>query len=290
MPTSREQGCLPAPVPEQTGRDRLRLLALGIPGLHRRQRHRWGRRRRRGGGGTCGTVNAALGHPATASSIQDDNPAYDPFYSTDGSTITRWASAYSDPQWLEVDLGAVLPVCQVTLLWENAYATGFQTQLSSDNVTWTSAYSTTTGTGGPQTLSLTGSGRHIRMYGTTRASGYGYSLCEFSVYTVGGVTATIPPPPAQPAPGTRCCGAGSVRHSSLFQSLCVGSEVTAWSPSQRNRGVSGSTWCHGHWIDTYLARTCETRASVKGQETARMSPTRKRSWLTKAISLRFDYR
>jgi beta-glucosidase len=39
------------------------------------------------------------------------------------------------------------------------------------------------------------------MYGTARATGYGYSLWEFGVYTVGGVTATIPPPAHQPAPG-----------------------------------------------------------------------------------------
>ena len=37
-------------------------------------------------------------------------------------------------------------------------------------------YSTTTGTGGIQTLPVTGTGRYIRMYGTTRATQYGYSL------------------------------------------------------------------------------------------------------------------
>ena len=115
--------------------------------------------------------------------------------------MTRWSSAFSDPQWLEVDLGASLPVCQVVLQWENAYATGFQIQVSTDNSTWTPIYSTTTGTGGTQTLNVSGTGRYIRMYGTARATGYGYSLWEFGVYTVGGVTATIPPPPPQPAPG-----------------------------------------------------------------------------------------
>ena len=154
-----------------------------------------------GGSGSCGTANAALGHPATASSVQDSDPGYSAAYAVDGSTVTRWASAYSDPQWLEVDLGASLPICQVVLQWENAYATGFQIQVSTDNSTWTPIYSTTTGTGGTQTLNVSGTGRYIRMYGTARATGYGYSLWEFGVYTVGGVTATIPPPPHQPAPG-----------------------------------------------------------------------------------------
>jgi beta-glucosidase len=154
-----------------------------------------------GGNGTCGTTNAALGHPATGSSTQDGNPAYDAFYATDGSTLTRWSSAIADPQWLDVDLGGSLPVCQVVIQWENAYASGFQIQVSPDNQNWTSIYSTTTGTGGTQTLNVTGTGRYIRMYATARGTGYGDSIWEFSVYTVGNQTVTIPPPPSQPAPG-----------------------------------------------------------------------------------------
>jgi hypothetical protein len=41
---------------------------------------------------------------------------------------------------------------------------------------------TTTGTGGIQTLPVTGTGRYVRMYGTQRATGYGYSLWEFQIY------------------------------------------------------------------------------------------------------------
>ena len=31
-------------------------------------------------------------------------------------------------------------------------------------------------------LTVTGTGRYVRMYGTQRANGYGYSLYEFQVY------------------------------------------------------------------------------------------------------------
>jgi len=153
------------------------------------------------GNGNCGTANAALGHPATASSIEDANPAYDPFYATDGSTLTRWASLAADPQWIDVDLGGPLPVCQVVLQWENAFASGFQIQVSNDNANWNTIYTTTTGTGGTQTLNVSGTGRYVRMYATARATGYGDSLWEIGVYTVGNQTITIPPPPPQPAPG-----------------------------------------------------------------------------------------
>jgi beta-glucosidase len=155
-----------------------------------------------GGNGNCGANNAAVDHPTTASSIQDSNPGYTASYATDGSTVTRWSSASSDPQWLDVDLSASLAVCQVVINWENAYATGFQIQLSNDNANWTTAYTTTTGTGGLQTITLTGTGRYIRLYSTTRATAYGISLWEFQVFTVNGTVGTVPPPPAQPAPGS----------------------------------------------------------------------------------------
>ena len=134
-----------------------------------------------GGSGTCGTTNLALNQPTTASSTQSASfPAAD---ATDGNLGTRWSSAFSDPQWLEVDLGSAQPICQVTLNWENAYATAFQIQTSTDGSTWTTIYSTTTGTGGTQPLNVTGTGRYIRMYGTARATQYGYSLWEFQVFT-----------------------------------------------------------------------------------------------------------
>ena len=132
-------------------------------------------------GGTCSTTDAALNQPATASSLE--NATFPASNAVDGNTGTRWSSAFSDPQWLEVNLGSSQTICQVTLNWEAAYATAFQIQTSPDGSTWTSIYSTTTGTGGVQTLSVSGTGRYVRMYGTTRATQYGYSLWEFGVYT-----------------------------------------------------------------------------------------------------------
>jgi hypothetical protein len=131
-----------------------------------------------GSGGT-GTL-LSQGHPATASSLQ--GAGYPASNAVDGSLTTRWSSAFSDPQWLEVDLGATHAISQVTIYWEAAYATAFQLQTSNDGTTWTTIYSTTTGTGGTQTIPVSGSGRYVRMYGTARATGYGYSIWEFQVY------------------------------------------------------------------------------------------------------------
>ena len=131
------------------------------------------------GGSTCGTANVALNQPTTASSLE--NAGFTAAAATDGNTGTRWSSAFSDPQWLEVDLGSAKSICGVTLNWETAYATAFQIQVSPDNTNWTTIYSTAAGTGGIRALSVSGSGRYIRMYGTARATQYGYSLWEFQV-------------------------------------------------------------------------------------------------------------
>ncbi|HEX4788272.1 MAG TPA: discoidin domain-containing protein [Actinospica sp.] len=137
-----------------------------------------------GSGSGCGTTDAALNRPTTASSVE--NNTFTAAAATDGNTGTRWSSAFSDPQWLQVDLGSTQSICQVSLNWEAAYATAFQIQTSNDASTWTSIYTTTTGTGGTQTLNVTGSGRYIRVNGTARATQYGYSLWEFDVYTGSG--------------------------------------------------------------------------------------------------------
>jgi hypothetical protein len=139
-----------------------------------------------GTGGSCNATDAALNHPATASSLE--SAAYPASAAFDGNTGTRWSSAFSDPQWLQVDLGTSQTICEVTLDWEAAYATAFQIQTSTDGTTWTPIYSTTSGTGGTQTLSVSGTGRYVRMYGTARATQYGYSLWEFGVYTTTGGT------------------------------------------------------------------------------------------------------
>ncbi|MGK5740973.1 discoidin domain-containing protein [Micromonospora sp. URMC 103] len=150
------------------------------------------------GGSTpaCGSANAAQGRPATASSTE--NAGLPASAAVDGDTGTRWASVASDPQWLRVDLGSTQTICRVVLTWEAAYARAFQIQTSADGNTWTTVYSTTTGAGGTQSLTVTGSGRYIRMYGTARATTYGYSLWEFQVNTTGGGSGDPSIPPTDP--------------------------------------------------------------------------------------------
>jgi len=160
--------------------------------------------------------NLARNKPTTASSTETANfPAAS---ATDGDGATRWSSAYSDAQWLQVDLGSTQAVNRVVLRWEAAYGKAFQIQLSDDATTWRTVYSTTTATGGVQDLTgLTGSGRYIRMYGTKRGTTYGYSLYEFEVY--GGQLS-----------GTRTLTAGGKALDDPASSSTSGTQLITWTP------------------------------------------------------------
>jgi beta-glucosidase len=130
----------------------------------------------------CSTNNIALSQPASASSVQSSS--YPASAAVDGDPTTRWSSASSDPQWITVDLGSVQNISRVRLIWETASAKSYSIQLSTDNTTWTNAYTTTNGPGGINDLAALGIGRYVRMYATQRNTTYGDSLWEFEVYPV----------------------------------------------------------------------------------------------------------
>ncbi|GAA4604079.1 hypothetical protein BJY16_004856 [Actinoplanes octamycinicus] len=134
------------------------------------------------------------GKSVTASSTE--SAAFPAANAVDGNVGTRWSSAFSDPQWLQVDLGASATITSVTIDWEAAYAKSFTLQSSANGSSWTTLYSTTSGAGGRQTLSVSGTGRYVRLTTTVRATQWGVSLTEFQVFGSGGGgtgTPTIPP-------------------------------------------------------------------------------------------------
>ncbi|WP_329376556.1 discoidin domain-containing protein [Streptomyces sp. NBC_01351] len=135
-------------------------------------------------------VLLSQGRPATASSLEGaGTPAG---AAVDGDNGTRWSSQFADPQWIQVDLGAPAQLSHVALRWETAYAKAYRVELSLDGTNWTTGYSTTASTGGVQTHDITGTARYVRVHGTQRATGYGYSLWEFQVYGTTGTGPTIP--------------------------------------------------------------------------------------------------
>jgi hypothetical protein len=128
--------------------------------------------------------NVARGKATTASSYQQqgDGAPFPPSNTVDGSLTTRWASDWSDPQWLRADLGATTTFQHVQLVWETAYGRAYDLQVSDNDRDWRTVYSTTSGDGGVDDIDVTATGRYVRLYGNARGTGWGYSLYELGVY------------------------------------------------------------------------------------------------------------
>lgn len=139
---------------------------------------------------TAQPVLLSLNKPVITSPIEGD---YSGANAVDGDMSTRWASEFADNQFIQIDLGESMLISRVVLEWEAAYGSGYIIEVSEDASTWTEIYSTTTGTGGTEDLSVSGQGRYIRLTGTVRATSWGFSLWEFQVF--GSPADSTPPPP-----------------------------------------------------------------------------------------------
>jgi hypothetical protein len=141
------------------------------------------------------SANLALNKPATASSVETASLTAN--LAVDGNAGTRWSSAWSDPQWIRIDLNATYTINRVVLRWEAAYARGYRVEISVDGTNWTQIYATAAGDGGTDDLTgLSGTGRFLRIYGTARATQWGYSLWEIEAYGSGSTPTSTPTPPS----------------------------------------------------------------------------------------------
>lgn len=129
--------------------------------------------------------NLAYEKRAVASSTTNDAGNADAV--SDGNSGSRWASAYSDDQWIYLDLGQPTGFDEVILNWEDAYAKAYKLQVSEDAVSWRDIYERTNGQGGREIIKLTPvQARFVRMKGVKRATKWGYSLYDFEVYKSSG--------------------------------------------------------------------------------------------------------
>lgn len=124
--------------------------------------------------------NLALNKPAVASSTEGE--AWVAAHAVDGDTNSRWSSSFSEGQWIYVDLGSSRSISGVVLKWEGAYGKGYQIQVSDNASDWTTVHTEANGNGGIDDIPVSTIGRYVRMLGTERGTGYGYSLWDFEVY------------------------------------------------------------------------------------------------------------
>jgi beta-glucanase (GH16 family) len=201
---------------------------------------------------SANAADSLLSQGKTATASSAENVAFPATSAVDGDAGTRWSSAFSDPQWIQVDLGQTATVSQVQLSWETAYATAFQIQTSADGNNWSSVYSTTTSTGGNQTLNVTGSGRFVRVLGTQRATQWGYSLWEFKVF--GTTSGTVP--------GSQLLSYNKPGFASTQQSdgncfECTPARAFDLDPASRWATATDVGWVDPGWIYVDLGATAQ---------------------------------
>ena len=129
---------------------------------------------------TISGENLALDKNATVSSTEG---AYIGTNAVDVNTDSRWSSNAVDNQWISVDLGSTKSISKVSLNWETAYSKGYKIEVSTDGSNWSSVYQTINSDGGEDQAQFNSvNARHVRVYGTERATGYGISLWELGIY------------------------------------------------------------------------------------------------------------
>jgi len=102
----------------------------------------------------------------------------------DGDQGSRWESAFSDPQYITIDLGVLTRINQVTLSWENASAKNYYLLGSVDSLKWDTIAVKTNMPLGARTDTIGNLNlkyRYLQMLGTARNTPYGYSIYEFQV-------------------------------------------------------------------------------------------------------------
>jgi hyaluronoglucosaminidase len=133
------------------------------------------------------TAGPDLLRTAEASSSGDETPDFPAAAASDGDPETRWSSPVEDGAWWQAELPGPVRLGQVVLRWQDAYASRYRVQVSSDGRTWRTAATVRDGGGGRESVRMDAKDtRFIRIQGDGRATEYGYSLFSVEAYAVAG--------------------------------------------------------------------------------------------------------
>ncbi|MGI4761320.1 MAG: discoidin domain-containing protein [Janthinobacterium lividum] len=127
------------------------------------------------------TKNLALSQSSSASGTE--NATLTPDKAFDGNPDTRWSTPYSEYQILQIDLGRTTSISRAYVSWEDAYATDFELQVSSDGASnnWTTFATYTNNQAFYNEVAVTASGQYFRVLAK---KGFGsFSIYEFALYS-----------------------------------------------------------------------------------------------------------
>jgi hyaluronoglucosaminidase len=129
-------------------------------------------------------TNVAPQGTATASSVEQNLDRLAARFVNDGDEGTRWASGYSDSEWVQVKLAEPTVVRAVTVSWESACANAYRLQTSTDGTTWTTVKTVDDSTCDLDVFTFPAGDpvQYVRMQGVQRRTTWGYSIYELGVY------------------------------------------------------------------------------------------------------------
>lgn len=146
----------------------------------------------------CIPTNITLGKTVSMSSQEG---FYLPENAIDNNLSTRSSTMFSVPQWFKIDLGKSYNIETVKLVWERANADAYYILMSDEDTepnpsSWTIISDQSGLEDKARTdslVNLSGSGRYIALYATSKQHPYGISLFEFEVYPTCSTTNNTPP-------------------------------------------------------------------------------------------------
>ena len=101
----------------------------------------------------------------------------------DGDSGTRWESEWSDPQWLQIDLGRPISFRHVVIHWENAYAKAYEMLASVDGKQWVTVFTQENGDGVTDVISMPEDlqPRYLKFNYRERGTQWGNSIWEIEM-------------------------------------------------------------------------------------------------------------
>jgi hypothetical protein len=107
-----------------------------------------------------GKYNRALLRTATASTT---DWGFSPNAVNDGDSTTYWKSVSGKTQWISINFEKTISISNVKLQWGTVYATTYYFFLTKESGDAEAVYTTTTGDGGIDDISVSGVGRSLRI-------------------------------------------------------------------------------------------------------------------------------
>lgn len=135
----------------------------------------------------CTTEKLVLSS-ATASSLESRSypaeEAIDGVVQSGCGVANRWASAFSDPQWLQINLAGPTRIHRVVLHWECAASANYDIQVASTPYgPWATVYSDAAANGGRDDITgLNATASYVRVLSRARRTAFGNSLYEVEIY------------------------------------------------------------------------------------------------------------